>query len=567
MVELSSDTNRPVQVRRSCSTVVRGLLGISLLGTVLPQLRADDASSVQVTSTCEIQPTTPVPGTLFICGGGIMPPTIMHRFFQLAGGEKARVIVVTSASSLAGTPELAEKYAAWKQFPHASIDLFHAPTHTEANSTEFCEKLLSASAIWFAGGNQSLLTDAYLGTYAAKMFHEVLARGGVIGGTSAGAAIMSQVMIAGGRNEPMMSTGLGFLPGTVIDQHFSNRGRQERLKKALELRPGHVGIGIDESTALIVQGRTIEVMGEAGVSMFLAQSPHRQSTSLRLASGARDDLIKYSRAAIERTKQEFPLARKQVPEVKAGTLVIVGGGKTPREAVEKFLSAAGGNDSPIVVVSNALGDHPPEEKDVCGWLKEAGASNVRQLHTRDKRDLNHPDLLTWLSEAKGIWFTGGGQWRLVDAYLDTPIQKLFHGVLRRGGVIGGTSAGAAIQGEFLVRGNPLGNQDVMTEGYDRGFGFLPGVAIDQQFRQLDRFEDMNILKRAHPQLVGIGIDESTALIMSGTTMEVVGQNQVAVYDRTTGTEDQSPVYEVIRAGQKYDFKKQQLMEQVAFEMK
>ena len=155
----------------------------------------------------------------------------------------------------------------------------------------------------------------------------------------------------------------------------------------------------------------------------------------------------------------------------------------------------------------------------------------------------------------------------MDAFLDTPIQAMFHGVLRRGGVIGGTSAGATIQGEYLVRGNPHENQDLMTEGYERGFGFLPGVAIDQLSTRHDRFDDMTELKRVHPKLIGIGIDESTALVVQGTTMEVVGRNQVAVFDRSPTAEGDVREYEVLKAGQKYDFKRQRLMVQAAVDVK
>ena len=127
-------------------------------------------------------------------------------------------------------------------------------------------------------------------------------------------------------------------------------------------------------------------------------------------------------------------------------------------------------------------------------------------------------------------------------------------------VIGGTSAGATIQGEYLVRGNPMGNEDMMAEGYERGFGFLPGVAIDQHFSQRARFGDMTGLKKAFPQLIGLGIDEATALIVRGTTMEVVGQSQVAVFDRQPNDPETEPEYEVVKAGQKYDFKQRRLMD-------
>lgn len=519
---------------------------------------AEESKPAQVEAIREVPLACAVPGTLFICGGGILPDAMVDRFFELAGGKEAKIILVTTASTLAGTPDIEAKYERWISRPHARLDFFHARNRTEAESPDFCEKIRSATAVWFAGGNQNLVTEAYLGTLAAKEFENVLHRGGIVGGTSAGAAIMSRTMIGGGKTDPIMTTGMGFLTGTIIDQHFDQRKRHDRLRQALQLRPGHVGIGIDESTALIIRGRSMEVMGDFGVTLCLAQSPQRAASETRLQSGAKEDLIKLSRAAIARSRQDYPVAQRQVPEVKEGTLVIVGGGATPREAVDQFLSAAGGKDAPIVVVSNALGEEPPEERKVCGWLKDAGASNVRQLHARDKQELGRADLLTCLKEARGVWFTGGRQWRLVDAYLDTPIQTLFHEVLRRGGVIGGTSAGATIQGEYLVRGNPLRNEDMMAEGYERGFGFLPGVAID--FSQPDRFDDMTELKKTHPQLVGIGIDESTALIVRGTTMQVIGQNKVAVFDREMDDSDATQDYEIIKSGQKYDFKEHRLMD-------
>ena len=510
----------------------------------------------------ELRPTASIAGSLVIAGGGPLPAAVIDRYFELAGGEQARIVIITTASILAGTPNAEAHYALWLDRKPASLKFLHTRDRIEANKPEFSRSLQEANAVWFMGGNQNWLAEPYLGTLVEERCHDLLRRGGVIGGTSAGAAIMSRSMIAGGREIPIMASGFGFLDGTVIDQHFKKRNRQGRLMQALELRPGHIGIGIDESTALVVRGRTLEVVGDSDVTLTLAPSPGRLARTQSLVVGQKEDLVKLSRAAIARTQPLFPASTASVPEVKAGTLVIVGGGATPREAVDQFLTAAGGKDASIIVVSNALGDEPPEEQQVCGWLTAAGASNVHQFHARDKQDLASPDLQAQLQKAKGVWFTGGRQWRLVDAYLDTPIQSLFHAVLSRGGVIGGTSAGATIQGDYLVRGNPLGNTDMMAEGYERGFGFLPGVAIDQHFTQRDRFDDMTGLKKAFPQLIGLGIDEATALIVRGTTMEVVGKSQVAVFDRQPNDPDTDPEYEVVKAGQKYDFKQRRLMDTI-----
>ena len=529
----------------------------------LSVLQSVTAFAQQPHPALELRPTASVAGSLVIAGGGPLPESIIDRYFELAGGEKARIVVITTASIMAGTPEAEIRYARWLDRQPASLKFLHTRDRIAANTPEFSQTLLEANAVWFMGGNQNWLAEAFLGTLVEERCHDLLRRGGVIGGTSAGAAIMSKSMIAGGRETPIMASGFGFLDGTVIDQHFKKRNRQGRLMQALELRPGHVGIGIDESTALVIRGRTLEVVGDSDVTLTLAPSPGRSARTQSLVVGQKEDLVKLSRAAIARTQPLFPASIAPVPDVKAGTLVIVGGGATPREAIDQFLTAAGGKDASIIVVSSALGDEPPEEQKVCGWLTAAGASNVHQFHARDNQDLASPDLQAQLQEAKGVWFTGGRQWRLVDAYLDTPIQSLFHAVLRRGGVIGGTSAGATIQGDYLVRGNPLGNTDMMTEGYERGFGFLPGVAIDQHFTQRDRFDDMTGLKKAFPQLIGLGIDEATALIVRGTTMEVVGKSQVAVFDRQPNDPDTDPEYEVVKAGQKYDFKQRRLLDSVA----
>lgn len=508
----------------------------------------------------ELRPAGPVTGALLIAGGGGIPVAVLDRYFELAGGDRARIVIITTASQLAGTPEAEQRYAHWHDRKPASLTFLHTRDRLAADRPEFSKVLLEANAVWFMGGNQNWLAEAYLGTLVEERCHELLRRGGVIGGSSAGAAIMSRSMIAGGRELPVMASGFGFLEGTIIDQHFRKRNRQARLMQALELRPGLVGIGIDEATALVVRGRTLEVVGDSDVTIALAPSSGREARVQTLVTGQKDDLVKLSRAAIARTRPAFPTRMAPVPEVKSGTLVIVGGGSTPREAVDQFLTAAGGKDASIIVVSNALGEEPPEEQKVCGWLKTAGASNVHQVHTRWGDDLASPELQSRIKAAKGVWFTGGRQWRLVDAYLDTPVQCLFQAVLNRGGVIGGTSAGATIQGEYLVRGNPMGNEDMMAEGYERGFGFLPGVAIDQHFSQRARFGDMTGLKKAFPQLIGLGIDEATALIVRGTTMEVVGQSQVAVFDRQPNDPDTEPEYEVIKAGQKYDFKQRRLMD-------
>jgi cyanophycinase len=503
------------------------------------------------------------PGSLFICGGGVLPGNLLERFVELGGGSQARVVIVSSASAYADL-DIQSRLSGWNDRladnAIASLDVLHTRSRDQADDPEFSAVLETATAVWFLGGNQNWLAQTYLGTRTEERFHAVLARGGVIGGTSAGAAIMSRCMIADGKTEPILSTGFGFLPGTIVDQHFRKRNRLDRLMRALQMRPGLVGIGIDEGTALVVRGRSLEVIGESDALICLSPSSNRPARVEPLAVGQGVDLVALRRAAVARADMSIAANGLHVPDVQNGTLVIAGGGPTPPEVIDSFLNAAGGKDSPIVVVSNALGETRPEQNTVCGWLNAAGARNVRMLHTTAGEDLSDPNLIALLKEARGVWFTGGRQWRLVDAFLDTSVEELFHDVLRRGGVIGGTSAGATIQGDYLVRGNPVGNEEMLHEGYDRGFGFLPGVAIDQHFSQRERLGDLAQLKKAHPDMIGLGVDESTALIVRGTTMQVVGQHQVTIFDRQTNAPMETPDFAVLKSGERYEFRQHRRMD-------
>ena len=175
--------------------------------------------------------------------------------------------------------------------------------------------------------------------------------------------------------------------------------------------------------------------------------------------------------------------------------------------------------------------------------------------TSSRTEVESKEYLATLRQAGGVWFSGGRQWRFVDAYYGTRALEEFHAVLRRGGAIGGSSAGASIQAEFLARGNPLGNRDIIAAGYERGFGFLPGTAIDQHFTQRKRFADMTQLTQAHPQLLGIGIDEQTALVVQGDVGEVLGKHSVHFYNRKDIAASDQQDYVSVKAGGKYDLRR------------
>lgn len=213
-----------------------------------------------------------------------------------------------------------------------------------------------------------------------------------------------------------------------------------------------------------------------------------------------------------------------------GALVVVGGALSDPGIVRRFIALAGGPDAPIVVIPTAGG--APDYDPYCsclGLLRENGATNLQVLHTYDPVVADTEAFTAPLREARGVWFPGGRQWRLADAYLGTATEVALQGVLERGGVIGGTSAGASIQGSLLVRGDTRSNT-VMLGDHLEGFGYLRNTGIDQHLLQRNRHFDMLEVLEAYPDLLGIGLDENTAIVVRGDEAEVMGEGYVAIYD-------------------------------------
>lgn len=553
---MTNRSSAELQGRSIWTRMSAGLVALALLAPAIRILADDDLAGAVV------EPTAMVPGTLFICGGGKMPDPLMERFINFAGGDQAHIAVFTTASETADSPEVETRIDFWKKARLAEMTVLHTRSRETANDPEFCKPLATATGVWFIGGHQNRLTDAYRGTKAEQAIRSVLDRGGVVGGTSAGAAVMSPVMIRGGFQRAETEAGFGFLPGTVVDQHFLKRHREERLVDVLSRFPKLVGIGIDEGTAVVVQGRRLSVVreSESEVVTFLAAVEGKPTRKMVMKPGSQMDLVALRRAAVARINPRFRFDEEiAAPTVPEGTLVLSGGGQTPLEASQRFVEAAGGADAKIVVVTTADGDRPPPENDATGWLLSAGARHVRRIHPRTRHDAEDPALLELLRTAGGVWFTGGRQWRLVDALNDTAAEPLLQEVLKRGGAIGGSAAGASILASYLVRGNPLTNKPIMAEGYEDGFGLLPGVAVDPHFTQRRRFGDMAKLKQAYPQLIGLGVDDETAIVVKGHELEVVGRNRVFVFGRNEPAADARRGFDVLAAGDRYDLRDRKRM--------
>ena len=236
-----------------------------------------------------------------------------------------------------------------------------------------------------------------------------------------------------------------------------------------------------------------------------------------------------------------------------GHLVVVGGAMKSEAIVKEFIDLAGGLDAPIVVIPTAAGRSTySQDAGLAGRLKKMGATNVTVLHTNDKEEANSKEFTKPLLEAKGVWFGGGRQWRLVDAYANTLTETLIQKVLERGGVVGGSSAGATIQGSFLARGDTKTNQ-IMMGDHQEGFAYIKNVAIDQHVLARNRQFDMYEIVAAHPELLGLGIDENTAIVVSGNSFKVIGESYVLVYDGTFWSKEGSELKKLPEKDKRFYF--------------
>jgi cyanophycinase len=237
-----------------------------------------------------------------------------------------------------------------------------------------------------------------------------------------------------------------------------------------------------------------------------------------------------------------------------GSLVIVGGGTVVPEIRNRFVELAGGPGANFVLIPTAQGGAIDLEQARNAFFRSFGLAHVTVLHTRDPKLADSAEFTKPLREASGVWIEGGRQWRLADAYLGTAVEREIKALLARGGVVGGSSAGATIQGSYLVRGAPAapGNPDgdntiMMAPGHENGFALLPNSAIDQHVIARHRESDLVPVIATHPKLLGIGIDQETAIVVHGDTFEVIGDSKVIIHD------GKKPFY-FLSHGQKFNLK-------------
>lgn len=231
-----------------------------------------------------------------------------------------------------------------------------------------------------------------------------------------------------------------------------------------------------------------------------------------------------------------------------GWLILSGGGEevAPPDTLDRFRALAGGPQAEVIFLPTASSglrlptgeilEVPPtgplgtdEAPFEAALARLFGVRRVRILHTRDRNVANSDAFAAALRGARAVWLSSGNAGRLIDTYLGTRTERALREVLARGGVIGGNSAGAIMQGSYTVRGRP-DKPVLMARGRERGFAFLSDVAVNPHVVAAHREDELITVVDWHPELLGVGIDTGAAVIVRGDLMLALGTGRVAIYD-------------------------------------
>ncbi|NOQ24165.1 MAG: DUF3471 domain-containing protein [Bacteroidales bacterium] len=252
-----------------------------------------------------------------------------------------------------------------------------------------------------------------------------------------------------------------------------------------------------------------------------------------------------------------------------GTLIITGD-RIYGIFKDKFLELIGGADAPIIVIPTAGSSEVLSDEFLENYKQSfinLGFNNVTVLHTRDPEEANKDEFIEPIKNAVGVIFGGGRQWRHADSYLNTKTHDELIKLLDRGGVIAGGSAGATILGSYLTRGDTKGNTEMMGD-HEVGLGFISNIAIDQHLLARNRQFDMFEILDNRPELLGIGLDENTGIIVHGDKFKVVGKSYVAIYDGTRWSQERDTIYQLpegsreyylLKAGDEYNLRKRKVI--------
>jgi cyanophycinase len=249
-------------------------------------------------------------------------------------------------------------------------------------------------------------------------------------------------------------------------------------------------------------------------------------------------LLVFSCSALAEAQSAAPA---QAP-ARAGPLVLIGGGDKPDDAMKKFVELAGGPDAPIVAIPTASSEEDAADYYEKLFREKYGCTKVVSLRIKTREDAARADYAELAGKARGVFFGGGDQVRITKALLDTPVGKAIAEAYARGAVVGGTSAGTACQSKLMITGEGdfTGIRAKSVEILE-GLGFFPGVVVDQHFVKRQRENRLFSVILEHPELLGVGVDETAAIwVRPDRTFQVMGKSSVMVFDAAGAAVSRQP---------------------------
>ncbi|QDU85267.1 Cyanophycinase [Planctomycetes bacterium Pla163] len=491
-------------------------------------------------------------GRMLLAGQGALSDAARTAFVDLAGGGSAHIAVISNAKASGKSDGDAVDWVAtgareqtWLQVNRAS-DLTDSDTLTT---------LLAADGIWLDSVPDKLLGEPLL----RAVLVNALERDAAIGASGAVAHVLTGV--------PGVDTDrLCLAPRIELVFGVKDVGDTGPHHRHAKANPARIAVALADGAAVaLFAERYVACLGPDQVGFAI----YRESGALvdeQVFAGddERDlgdplddrlDLVSWIRQARDAERPVHPPERPGAPVIEKGALIVQGGGGVSDATWERYIALAGGTDARFVCIpsANAMEDDAAPDSYSARELEERGCTNIRIAHVARRERANHDiQLLAALDGADAIWIDGGRTFRFMDRFGETRAAEAIARVLERDGVVGGSSAGCQVVGDFLLRGDPRSNTEMTFEGYTRGMGLLQGVVLDAHFVERGRHAQLRQQVSEHPQLLGLGVDAGTALLVQGSVGEVLGEGDgVVVYDARRGAElSESGL--LLRSGARFD---------------
>lgn len=481
----------------------------------------------------------------------------------------------------------------------ADFQFLYRDPKNDPDDARFFALLEKATGLWMPAIDQETLPNLFKNDRSTKgerfqrVLREIVARGGVVGGLGGGMASLPETIIAGdasmdedadGWVRAELAFGLSLLSGVIVDQTFSSRaGRLERLTDLLrngprldrlQRQPGierrTIGLGVESHTVLVLSGNTIRALGEGRGHIFLKSNGDRTITWRTLEAGEEPLVVQTRSAGPHRSdRAEAGSARAALnpfgmPDAsdpsRLGTVVLHGGGDT-EEIMDTFPKLIG-TPKPRMVHCPAArqscrpsADISPQkltehlEKTFFEWRQLQTEGRLQSLTfatTSDPADANRDEFIRPLKQADGLWFCGGNQRPLASLFVDhlrpTLFQREALDIVRRGGVVGGSSAGLAIMADVMIEGDDSEGGGPAEATLSRGLGVMKHVLAEQHFdARSGRIERLTGLLRDHKRLanfaptcepkkmIGLAVEEDTSLIAQGNRLRVSGKKLAHIF--------------------------------------